>query len=82
MDRDASERLGHANVAFNANVYQHVLGSTSGSCGETFSRLIRIDAPSSTDWSDASAVPVKVRRDGRGQFDRSWSPSTLAGSEP
>jgi integrase len=35
-----SERLGHANVAFTMNVYQHVLPGMQAEAADTFSRLI------------------------------------------
>lgn len=36
-----SERLGHANVAFTMNVYQHVLPSMQAEAADTFSLLLR-----------------------------------------
>lgn len=36
-----SERLGHANVAFTMNVYQHVLPGMQAEAADTFSRLIQ-----------------------------------------
>lgn len=36
-----SERLGHANVAFTMNVYQHVLPGMQAAAAETFSLLLR-----------------------------------------
>ncbi len=36
-----SERLGHANVAFTMNVYQHVLPGMQAAAADTFSLLLR-----------------------------------------
>ena len=36
-----SERLGHANVAFTMNVYQHVLPGMQAAAADTFSLLVR-----------------------------------------
>ncbi|MCB1284273.1 MAG: site-specific integrase, partial [Microthrixaceae bacterium] len=47
-----SERLGHANVAFTMNVYQHVLPGMQAAAAETFSLLLRTErnkAGTSTD---------------------------------
>lgn len=38
-----SERLGHANVAFTMNVYQHVLPGMQAAAAETFSLLLRTE---------------------------------------
>lgn len=38
-----SERLGHANVAFTMNVYQHVLPGMQAAAAETFSDLLRTE---------------------------------------
>jgi integrase len=38
-----SERLGHANVAFTMNVYQHVLPGMQAAAADTFSLLLRDD---------------------------------------
>jgi integrase len=38
-----SERLGHANVAFTMNVYQHVLPGMQAAAAETFSLLLRAE---------------------------------------
>jgi integrase len=35
-----SERLGHANVAFTMNVYQHVLPGMQAEAAETFAALL------------------------------------------
>lgn len=50
-----SERLGHANVAFTMNVYQHVLPGMQAAAADTFSLLIRkarSEATSDLDESD------------------------------
>jgi integrase len=50
-----SERLGHANVAFTMNVYQHVLPGMQAAAADTFSLLIRnarSEATSDPDESD------------------------------
>jgi integrase len=38
-----SERLGHANVAFTMNVYQHVLPGMQAEAADTFSRLVHTE---------------------------------------
>lgn len=52
-----SERLGHANVAFTMNVYQHVLPGMQAAAADAFSLLIRnarSEATSDPDESDES----------------------------
>lgn len=38
-----SERLGHANIAFTMQVYQHVLPGMQAAAAETFSLLLRTE---------------------------------------
>ena len=55
-----SERLGHANVAFTMNVYQHVLPGMQAAAADTFSLLIRnarSEATSDSDETDESDSP-------------------------
>ena len=43
-----SERLGHANVAFTMNVYQHVLPGMQAEAADTFALLIRNERSKTT----------------------------------
>ena len=55
-----SERLGHANVAFTMNVYQHVLPGMQAAAADTVSLLIRnarSEATSDSDETDESDSP-------------------------
>lgn len=46
-----SERLGHANVAFTMNVYQHVLPGMQAEAADTFALLIRNERRKTTSAS-------------------------------
>lgn len=63
-----SERLGHANIAFTMQVYQHVLPGMQAAAAETFSLLLR------TERNKASMDPDDVDVDGG---DRDLGPSDV-----
>ena len=63
-----SERLGHANIAFTMQVYQHVLPGMQAAAAETFSLLLR------TERNKASVDPDDVDVDGA---DRDLDPSDV-----
>ncbi len=56
-----SERLGHANVAFTMNVYQHVLPGMQAAAADAFSKLIHIER--------AKARPAHTAADADGDDD-------------
>lgn len=59
-----SERLGHANVAFTMNVYQHVLPGMQAAAADTFSLLLRNERNKAMPAADTVAEAVADTGDG------------------